>query len=793
MNQLLHQAVTRLASVCDGANSVDGAGFNGTDAPFGRQLALTPIEAWSKENQRAAWEILRKYAKQLEGLGINYSDIPEPEYVQASRNVNVIDYANGRYILRFHYDEDLIYTIKNSTTGARWNPTEKVWTLPLDAKGILEDNIAPLWNFTWTEAAKNPVPVLHLTTEKLGTVSVSNDELVLKFNYDADAVSAVRLLQGRRWDNDFKVWRVPTTEIKAVKQFAERFNLDLTPEALAIKDVEEITTFTVRCNGEDFFLEFPYTPEVVEKVREIPSARYIAPQRVWTVRLSEAVELLEVVKQFEDVKADEKSVELFTEAELAIEAIQASKAHDAEIHIDGLNGQLLPFQRAGVAYALRAKRTFIADEMGLGKTVQAIATLQASNAFPALIVAPAALKMNWEREVKKWIPNRTVEILTGTTPRTTTADVIVINYDILHAWAESFSGLKGLVLDESHYIKNATTRRAKAAIELSDAIAEDGTVLCLSGTPVLNNATELIPQLRVIGRLKDFGGNKEFRRRYGYGTNLTELNRKLRSTCYVRRRKSEVLTELPAKRWSNIYVEGDAEAMREYRDAEANLVAYLANKAREFALESGASDAEANTAGWEAMMRAKAAEHLVAVTNLKKLAAKAKMKAAEEWIDDFLESGKKLVAFGWHRATVDMVAEKFADGIKVQGGMDDAARQASVDAFQTDDEQKVIACSIKAAGVGLTLTAASDVLFLEQGWTPADMEQAADRCHRIGQTDSVTAWNLLCADTIDEYISDLIAEKRALVDAATEGGADQEQASVLGDLLVRLASRGMAG
>lgn len=793
MNRQLHEAVTALASVCDGAHSVDGTGFNGTDAPFGKRLASTPIEAWSKENERAAWEVLNKYAKQLERFGINYADIPEPEHVQASRSMNIIDYVNGRYVLRFQYDEDLIYTIKHSTSGARWNPTEKVWTLPLDAKGILEDNIAPLWNFTWTDAAKNPEPVLHLSTDKLGSVSVINGDLILKFDYDADAVTAVRLLQGRRWDNNYKVWVVPSTEIKAVKQFAERFNLELTPEAKAVKELEEITTFTVRCNGEDFFLEFPYTPEVVEKVREIPSARYIAPSRVWTVRLSDSVELLEAIRNFPDVQADEKSVELFTEAELAIEAIQASKAHDAEIEIDGLTGQLLPFQRAGVAYALRAKRTFIADEMGLGKTVQAIATLQASEAFPALIVAPAALKMNWEREVKKWIPNRTVEILTGTTPRTTTADVMVINYDILHAWAESFTELKGLVFDESHYIKNATTRRAKAAIELSDRIAEGGTVLCLSGTPVLNNATELIPQLRVLDRLKDFGGVKAFKRRYGYGGNLTELNRKLRSTCYVRRRKSEVLTELPAKRWSDIVVEGDSATMKEYRHAEENLISYLAGKAHEYAIESGATDIEARNAAWEAQMRAAAAEHLVAITNLKKIAARAKMEAAEEWITDFLESGKKLVTFGWHRATVDMVAEKFANGLKVQGGMDDAQRQSCVDSFQTDESQKVISCSIKAAGVGLTLTAASDVLFLEQGWTPADMEQAADRCHRIGQTDSVTAWNLLCADTIDEYIAELIANKRALVDAATEGGSDQEQASVLGDLLVRLASRGMAG
>lgn len=790
--ELLHRAVSQLAAVCDGAHSQDGQGFNGTDAVFGKQLAATPFEAWSPQNKRAAWEILKKYTNQLHSFGIAYNAIPVPENVTASRHVNVIDSANGRYILRFHYDPAVIEAIKSKIKGARWNPTDKVWTAPLDQKEPIE-RIAEVFDFTWTEAARNPEPVLHLVTEKLGTVTVEHDELVLKFDYDADAVAAVRLLQGRRWDNNAKCWIVPTSEIKGVKQFAEKFNLTVSAEAAAIKEVEEVTTFTVSCNGEHFILRFPYTPEVIEQIRDIPTARYNHVARVWTVQVHAGVELLEVLLKMDGVQAEENAIQPLAAAQLALDQIESSRAHDAEIVIDGLGGELMPFQRAGVAYALRAKRTFIADEMGLGKTVQAIATLHASDAFPALIICPASLKLNWQREIRKWIPNVTTEILSGTKSRTTTADVRIINYDILHAWAESFTDLKGLVLDESHYIKNATTRRAKAAIELSDRVDPEGTVLCLTGTPVLNNASELIPQIRVIGRLKEFGGVKEFRRRYGYGLNLTELNRKLRATCYVRRRKSEVLTELPPKRWSSIVVEGDPTVMKEYREAEQNLIAYLATKAREFALAEGATDMQAREAAWQAQMRAQAAEHLVAVTNLKKIAARAKMKAAEEWIADFLESGKKLVAFGWHRATVDMVAEQFARGVKVQGGMDDAARQASVDAFQTDDDQKVISCSIRAAGVGLTLTAASDVLFLEQGWTPADMDQAADRCHRIGQTDSVTAWTLLCADTIDEYIADIIAEKRSLVDAATEGGDDQQQASVLGDLLIRLASRGMAG
>lgn len=787
MNVLLHRAVTSLAAVCDGAHSEDGRGFNGTDAGFGKQLAQTPIEAWTDDTARAAWEMIRKYRHQLDGFGINYDDIPEP-HGEAVRQLRVIDAADGRYIFRFTYDEGLIAQLKHTVRGVRWNPEGKHWWAPTSLKDAVEV-FASNWEFAWTDAAKNAQPVT-LEPSVEGTVTVSGGELVIKFSYDPDAVTEVRGIHGRHWDSEMKVWRAPLSSVREVKEFAKRFNLTLDESVAEVKDQEPLTVPMVTVDAGEFVIRFPYDRDLIEKVRDIPFARYAPVIQAWVAPLDAAVEVMEFIGEVKGI-ADETTVSAFERAKETLAQIQLSKAHDADITVEGLGGELLPFQRAGVAYAMRTKRTFIADEMGLGKTVQAIATLKALNAFPALIVCPASLKVNWKREVQKWIPDHSVEVLSGTTPRAMSADVRIINYDILHAWAPSFTGLKALVLDESHYIKNGSTRRAKAAIELSDAVDAEGTVLCLTGTPVLNNPTELIPQLRVLGRLKEFGGVGEFRRRYGYGTNLTDLNRRLRTTCYVRRRKADVLTELPPKRWSTVVVEGDSETMSEYREAERNLLTYLADKAREYALDSGASNLEADSMAWQAMMRAKAAEHLVAVTNLKKIAARAKMKAAEAWMGDFLETGKKLVAFGWHRATVDMVAEKFARGVKIQGGMNDEARQASVDTFQTDDEQKVISCSIRAAGVGLTLTAASDVVFLEQGWTPADMEQAADRCHRIGQSDSVTAWNLICADTIDEYIADLIAAKRALVDAATEGGADQNQASVLGDLLVRLASRGL--
>ena len=254
-----------------------------------------------------------------------------------------------------------------------------------------------------------------------------------------------------------------------------------------------------------------------------------------------------------------------------------------------------------------------------------------------------------------------------------------------------------------------------------------------------------------------------------------------------------MLTELPPKRWSSVVVEGDAAVMKEYKKAEADIVKYLSQLAMQFALESGASSEEARKEAWMKALRARAAEQLVAISTLKQLAAKAKMKVAKQWVEDFLANDKKLVVFGWHRTVVDDIAVNFANGVKIQGGISSEKRQEAVDLFQNSDEQKVIACNIKAAGVGLTLTAASDVLFIEQGWTPSDMEQGADRCHRIGQKDSVTAWLMLTADTIDEDIAALIQHKRSIVDRAIDGTDEDEdeEGSIVGDLLVSLAERGL--
>ena len=245
----------------------------------------------------------------------------------------------------------------------------------------------------------------------------------------------------------------------------------------------------------------------------VPADPALAPQ------LSEFVEAHPRVHVEEP--AQELIEELVAEHQRASETVALSYADDAELQDLPLGGELHPFQRAGVRYALERRRTFIADEQGLGKTVQALATIEADEAFPTVVVCPASMKLMWERETQKWLPHRSVAVLEGRTDATWTeetreADIVVLNYDILDWHSETLASLepRALILDESHYVKNARAARTKAALELADRLPEDALRLGLTGTPILNRAEELVSQLRVLGRLRDFGSGARLTRRF---------------------------------------------------------------------------------------------------------------------------------------------------------------------------------------------------------------------------------------------------------------------------------------
>ena len=456
------------------------------------------------------------------------------------------------------------------------------------------------------------------------------------------------------------------------------------------------------------------------------------------------------------------------EHDAAIEDVRRSRSHSApELPIeDRLGGELKPFQRAGVAYALEARRTFLADEQGLGKTVQALAALEADDAYPAIVVCPASLKLNWLRETEHWLPHRSATVVSGTGTVADAADITIINYEIVHAHRTRLQlrRPKALVLDESHYVKNPRAKRTQAVRRLAESLKPEALRLALTGTPVMNHPDELIAQLRVIGRLEDFGSGARFARRFQGAGAEERIHWHLRRRCFVRRLKVDVLPQLPAK--TQVVVPVALENQAEYKRAQADVVAWL----REQPLDL--SELESKVA---AALRA---ERLAQLNVLKRLAARGKTGPALAWIDDFLASDEPLVVFCGVREVQDLLVERFPDALHVLGSDSATQRDAAVRAFQEPDGPQLIVCATRVGGQGITLTRASNVAFLDLEWTPAMHDQAEDRCHRIGQHDAVTAWYLLAADTIDETMIELIARKRGIVGAVTDGRRDVSEALV---------------
>ncbi len=422
-----------------------------------------------------------------------------------------------------------------------------------------------------------------------------------------------------------------------------------------------------------------------------------------------------------------------------------------------IGGELAPFQWAAVRYALEARRTFLADEQGLGKTVEALATLEADGAFPAVVICPASMKLTWERETRQWLPHRTVAIVNGRSGAPARADITILNYELVAAHRELLARRRprALVADESHYCKNPQAKRTQAVRRLADAVPPDGLRLALSGTPVLNHADELIAQLRVIGRLKDFGSGASFSRQFEGELSEERLHWHLRRHCFVRRLKREVLPQLPAKRQVVVPVRLTNE--HEYRLAEDDVIAWLRTQPLDL------RELDARIA---ATLRA---ERLAQLTALQRLAARGKLAAALAWIHDFLASGEPLVVFARHLEIQRTVLARFPDALHILGEDTIASRQAAIASFQDPGGPALIVCATRAAAQGITLTRASNVCFVELEWTPALHDQAEDRCHRIGQSDSVTAWYLLAAATIDETMARLIQRKRQIIDAVTDG------------------------
>ena len=545
----------------------------------------------------------------------------------------------------------------------------------------------------------------------------------------------------------------------------------------------------IELKGDNFELSFKYRTSIVDRVRQIPGRRFDGAKKVWIVPARSRVDLERMIyqiRQFENinwVNGTEKK-----EEDIAYdipELPNLTVPHNLKI-------QPYPYQLKGIARGLELKRFMNCDEPGLGKTLQSIATINLADAFPCLVVCPSSLKINWQREWEKFTDKKAM-VLTDKVRDTWTFfyqtgmhQVFIVNYESLkkyfvqrikkaEGWTlrdvefrNSINLFKSVIIDESHRCKSASTQQAKFCKGICTG---KEWVIELTGTPVVNRPKDLIPQLAILNRMDDFGGYKPFVNRYCSGqreaSNLKELNFNLWKYCMFRREKSLVLTDLPDKiRQVNTC---EITNRKEYMDAERDLIMYLQKY----------KDADD-----EKIEKAMRGEVMVRINILRQISARGKVRDVIEFVKDFRENGKKIILFCSLHEVVDQLKRYFPTAVSVTGRDSQDEKQRAVDAFQNNPKADIIICSIKAAGVGLTLTASSNVAFVEFPWTYADCCQCEDRAHRIGQKDSVTCYYFLGRRTIDEKVYRIIQEKKNIANAVTGSTEDIEENIV--DMVARI-------
>jgi SWI/SNF-related matrix-associated actin-dependent regulator 1 of chromatin subfamily A len=556
-------------------------------------------------------------------------------------------------------------------------------------------------------------------------------------------------------------------EYKELEQDNNEILYANTKDKQGIKDGKKVRIY---CN---------YNPALIELIKTLDGRKYDPKTKTWTCTIG--LSNLKNLKTWGFNLDEELETSLYKLENILIK--QDKKYNNFDINSikvpKGLS--LMPFQSNGVAFIeSRNGNAIIGDEMGLGKTITALAYVSNHPELsPVIIVVPATLKYNWKAEAEKWLlTKRDIQVLEGKKSKKLkkSTDIIIINYDIISSWVKEIDAIKPkiLIADEAHMIKNNSAKRTKAVKRIARKTKH---VLPLSGTPAINRPSELYNAISLV-EPNLFASFQSYAQRYcnptynGFGwdysgaSNLDELYSIL-SNIMLRRKKEEVLTDLPDKRYS--YIKMDLNNKLEYDRAENDFISWVRENK-----------------GKRAAQKASQAETLVKISALRQLAVQGSLSNCIEWIKDFIDgSDEKLVVFAVHKFVIAELENTFKDiCVKIDGSVATGeTRQNIVNKFQTDKKIRLFIGNITAAGVGITLTAASNVAFIELPWTPGDTAQCIDRCHRIGQKNAVNVWYLLPKDTIETKLAEMIDSKRNVLSKVLDGKEIDDENSMISNLM----------
>lgn len=415
----------------------------------------------------------------------------------------------------------------------------------------------------------------------------------------------------------------------------------------------------------------------------------------------------------------------------------------------------LEHQKEAIQKLVENKKFILADDMGLGKTTSTIIAALETGAKKVLIICPASLKINWQREIQNY-SDRSISIIEG--KKWDDSDFVIINYDIIKNFHDDKKKAESIILnskfdlvivDEAHYIQNSQAQRTKL---INDIGKKTERLWLLTGTPITSRPINYYNLLNLIespvaqnwmAYVKRYCNGFQFNAgkrkiwNVSGASNLEELRD--RTTPLVLRRLKENILDLPEKIITPVYLRLKSneyeELMGEYYD---------------WYDKSGEADS--------------LTLQFTKLTKVRQVIAEEKTKATIELCENIIEQGKKIIIFTNFTKTLETILNHFGkSAVRLDGQMSQKERQLSVDSFQNDENVKVFVGNIKAAGVGITLTAAETVIFNDLSFLPSDMAQAEDRAYRYGQKNNVLVYYPIFDNTIEGIIYDIVQKKKRII------------------------------
>ncbi|XP_037705236.1 SWI/SNF-related matrix-associated actin-dependent regulator of chromatin subfamily A-like protein 1 isoform X2 [Choloepus didactylus] len=611
-----------------------------------------------------------------------------------------------------------------------------------------------------------------------GTCIRNGDRFQVKIGYNAELLAVFKSLPSKSYDAATRTWDFSMTDYSTLMKAAQSLStVTLQPLEGADGSRELPSTSSVvqprlpsapslafvqgRCmliSRARFEADIGYSEDLVALFKQMDSRQYDVKTRKWNFLLEEHNKLIQWVRHLPQVQLEPLPKTLIQAFASQLEKTSLHLTADVpEADLSGVDpklvSSLMPFQRAGVNFAIAKRgRLLLADDMGLGKTIQAICIAAFyRKEWPLLVVVPSSVRFTWEQAFLRWLPSLTpdcINVVATGKDRLTAGLVNIVSFDLLSKLEKQLkTPVKVIIIDESHFLKNIKTARCRAAMPLLKVAKR---VILLSGTPAMSRPAELYNQIIAVKptffpQFHAFGLRYCDAKRHPWGwdysgsSNLRELKLLLEEAVMLRRLKSDVLSQLPAKQRKMVVVAPGR----------------IGARAR------AALDAVAKEMTSKDKTKLQQKEALILFFNR---TAEAKIPSVIEYILDLLESGReKFLVFAHHKVVLDAITNelerKQVQHIRIDGSTSSAEREGLCQKFQLSERHAVAVLSITAANMGLTFSSADLVVFAELFWNPGVLIQAEDRVHRIGQTGSVGIHYLVARGTADDYLWPLIQEK----------------------------------